>query len=61
MYAVVNPATGALIREYPTLSDADLEAVSRKIVEAVLKKVGGHLRSDSSLSATLPEASPSGE
>ncbi len=24
MYAIVNPATGALVREYPTISDADL-------------------------------------
>ena len=26
MYAIVNPATGARVREYPTISDADLDA-----------------------------------
>ena len=29
-YAVVNPATGSVIKEYPTISDADLESAAAR-------------------------------
>ena len=41
-----------------TLAEADLDAVSRKIVDAVTRKVGATLRSDPSGTATIVKVSP---